>query len=201
MLSPGEQPRTQSINPRRIALAILACLVVTALLLSQKGNIVEYRLYFTEDRKSAAFEFGELSENWTEKTLHEKFSGYPISCQPYQGSLAVERACGVDVKSHNGVPALFISFFFTAGHLDQVSVNVPWWSLGTAYSSLVAALGQPSASQLLPRDGVRLYGWRLPSGAALFLNRDRPLNPLSWNAIYWRSQSACAQSSCFKNYE
>lgn len=200
-LSPGEQPRNKPISFRRIALATIAVGVVAALLLSQRGNIEEYRLYFTQDRKPATFTFTELSEDWTEKTLQEKFSGFPMTCVPYRGSLPVQRACGVDVASHNGVPALFVSFFFSAGRLDQAVVNVPWWSHRTAYSSLVTALGQPAASQVFPRDGVRLHGWTLPGGAALFLNRDRPLNLLAWNAIYWRSPSACAATGCIRSNE
>lgn len=195
----GEQPYSRSINYSRVAFIVMACLIASLLVLSQRDNIEEYRLYFTETRKPAKFQFSELSEDWTEKTLRERFYGYPMSCQPYQGDLPVDRACGVDVNSHNGVPALFISFFFSAGHLDQAVVNVPWWSHDEAFDTLVATLGQPDASQLLPHKGVRLYGWHLPRGAALFLNRDRPLNLFSWNAIYWSSPSACAQRGCFKN--
>lgn len=197
MLSPGKQPRSHPVSLRRVLLAVLACVIVTALLLSQKANLEEYRLYFTDERKPVTFALEELSENWTERTLQERFVGYPILCEAYRGRLPVERACGVDVSSHNGVPALFIAFFFSGGHLDQVSINIPWWSHGTAFKSLVAAFGRPAASEFLPRDGVRLYGWQLASGAALFLNRDRPLNPLSWNAIYWRSASACQKGGCF----
>lgn len=199
MLSPGEQPRSKPVNPLRITLAVLACLVVAAGLFSQKRYIKEYQLYFTEERQAASFEFSELSESWTEATLQDKFTGFRMSCDPYQGNLAADRVCAVDVKSHNGVPALFMSFFFVGGHLDQVSVNVPWWSHGTAQKSLVAALGQPSASQLLPRDGVRLQGWRLANGAALFFNRDYPLNPFFWNAVSWRSAPSCARGACFKD--
>lgn len=195
-LSPGEQSRNQSISFSRIALVAIVGLLVAVFLLSQNRNIEEYRLYFTQNRKPVTFSFTELSEDWTEKTIQAKFSGFPITCTPYHGPLPVQRACGVDVASHNGVPTLFVSFFFSAGHLKQAVVNVPWWSHRAAYSSLVATMGQPVASQVLPHDGVRLHGWRLPDGATLFLNRDRPLNPLTWNAIYWSSPSACPVTGC-----
>jgi len=200
-LSPGEQPRKQSISFLRIALATLAGLVAAVLLISQKAKIEEYRLYFTQDRKPATFAFTELSEDWTEKTLQEKFAGFPIHCSPYRGPLPVQRACGVDVATHNGVPALFVSFFFSGGRLHQAIVNVPWWSRGAAQDSLVATLGQPAASQIFPHAGVRLHGWTLPGGAAVFLNRDRPWNPLEWNGIYWSSPSACAAAGCIRTKE
>ncbi|MEJ8850251.1 hypothetical protein [Variovorax rhizosphaerae] len=200
-LSPGEQPRKQPISFLRVALATFVALVVVVLLLPQKAKIEEYRLYFTQDRKPATFAFTELSEDWTEKTLQEKFAGFPITCSPYSGPLPVQRACGVDVASHNGVPALFVSFFFSGGRLHQAIVNVPWWSRGTAQDRLVATLGQPAASQFFPHAGVRLHGWKLPGGAAVFLNRDRPWNPLDWNGIYWSSPSACAATGCIRSGE
>ena len=52
-------------------------------------------------------------------------------------------------------------------------------------------------SQVWPLDGVRLHGWDLGNGSAVFLNRDRPLNPFQWNGIYWRSATACRQQGCF----
>lgn len=158
-------------------------------------------MYFTEDRKPLAFGFTELSEEWTEPTLHERFAGFPISCHPYRGILQADRACAVFVKSHNEVPALFLSFFFSAGRLNEAVVNIPWWSHGSAYHSLTATFGQPAASQFFPHHGVRLHGWRLANGAALFLNRDRTLNPFSWNAIYWRSSAACGTSGCIQKNE
>ena len=199
MLSPGEQPKSKPISVLRVTLAVLACFAIAAFLFSQRRYIKEYQLYFTEERKAATFGFSELSENWTEKSLQDKFTGFPISCNPYQGNLAADRVCAVDVKSHNGVPALFISFFFFGGQLNQVSVNVPWWSHGAAQDSLIAALGQPTASQFLPKEGGRLHGWHLTDGSAIFFNRDYPVNPLFWNAISWRSPSSCAQRGCFKS--
>ena len=197
MLSPRQTAPSQPVSFRRILLALFACTIIAMILLAQKNYLNEYWLYFTEQRKPASFNFLELSESWTERSLRERFSGYPIGCYQYQGDLPVDRACGVDVSSHNGVPALYISFFFADGHLDQVSVNIPWWSHGTALKSMVAAFGQPTASQSRFRAGVRLHGWPLRNGAALFFNRDRPVNPLTWNAIYWRSASTCQKGGCF----
>lgn len=165
--------------------------------MSQRAELLEYRLYFTEDRKDVSFAIGELSETWTEQTLRERFAGLPIHCQPNPGAGLGDLACAVDVKSYNGLPALFISFFFEAGQLQQVSVNVPWWKHDAAYARLRQWLGPPHASQVFPHSGVRLHGWQLAGGAGVFFNRDASLNPLEWSAIQWRSASSCAALPCF----
>ena len=198
MLSPGEQPRTHPINLRRVFLLLCLCVGIAGLLFSQAGNLKEYKLYFTENRKPASLDILALSEEWTESSLKERFRGHPVRCYPYQGPLAVQRACAAEVSSANGVPTLYISFFFVGGLLDQVSVNVPWWSHRAAYEHLVTSFGSPTTSQFFPRYGVRLHGWRLGNGSAVFLNRDRPINPLDWNAIYWRSATGCKHEACFR---
>ena len=184
-------------EPVSILRVVLVTLALLILLLSQARRLQEHWLYFTEDRQPATFTFQELSGRWSEKTLYEKFPGYPIRCQAYDGDLPADRACAVDTASHNGMPTLFISFFFARGHLSDVSINVPWWLHGTAHRQIVTAFGLPHGSQMFPRHGVRLHGWQLPGGAALFLNRDRSWNPLEWSAIYWRSAESCAMYSCF----
>jgi hypothetical protein len=201
MLSPGEQPRSLRLNSRSALVLLLFTALLAAFLHFHASNLKEYRLYLTEDRKAATLNFANLSEEWTEANLRNRYAGYPVSCHPYQGKLAVQRACAVDVRSYNGVPTLFMSFFFADGHLSQISINVPWWSHDAAYRSLVANLGQPAASQLLPRAGVRLHGWPLTNGSAVFFNRDLPLNPLSWNSIHWRSASSCLEQRCFTKSE
>lgn len=198
MLSPGEQPRGQPVKPREVVAVLLFCVAIMAVLIFQREVLSEYKLYFTQDRKAAALDFAALSEEWTERTVRERFAGYPIICVKYQGPLPVQRACAVDVASANGVPALYISFFFASGRLDQVSINVLWWYHHTAYQGLIDMFGPPTGSQLLPIGGVRLHGWKLASGAAVFLNRDRSLNPLQWSSIYWRSPLACKTGPCFR---
>jgi hypothetical protein len=197
MLSPGEQPRSQPTSLRRVILLLGICLAFAVGLLSQAGNLKEYQRYFTQERRPASLDLLALSEEWTEARLHEHFAGHTISCEVYSGELPVQRACAVDARSYNDIPVLYMSFFFADGHLNQVAINIPWWSHAEAYRSLDATLGQPAAAQPLPRSGVRLYGWQLNNGSAVFFNRDRPLNPLSWNAIYWRSAWACKNKGCF----
>ena len=197
MLSPGEQPSTAKASPRRVLALLLASAILAAFLFAQSNKLTEYKLYFTADRSPVTLDLQALSEDWTESRLRAQFVGLPVRCQDYQGPLSVQRACALDVRSANGVPALFVSFFFANGRLNEVSINVPWWSHQTAFQYLVSTFGRPDASQLLPRAGVRLQGWRLGNGSAVFFNRDRPFNPLQWNSIFWRSRTACDLGACF----
>jgi hypothetical protein len=189
--------RDNPISFLRIAVAALVGILFLAFFFTQKVNLNEYYLYFTEDRSPITFQFIDLSEDWTEQTLHERFSSLPVTCQNARVNPRVDRACAVDVKSHNGVPAMFVSFFFASGHLQEVAVSVPIWSRDDAHDSLVTVLGRPTGRQLWPHDGVRLVGWELRNGSAVFLNRDMNLMPPYRNAIYWRSSSACETDGCF----
>jgi len=193
----GSSPRPSRLR-RLVSIVILAlCLVLLALVLLQPDNLRVYRLYFTEDRQPVTFRLNELSESWSEQTLKERFRGLPIRCEAFHGPLLANRACAVDVKSYNGVPVLYISFFFSSGQMHHVSINIPWWSHRTAYRYLLHSLGDPDAGQFLPRSGVRLVGWRMPDGSAIFYNRDWIINPLQWNAVLWNSSTACdGRSGC-----
>lgn len=191
------QTKSKSLSLGRVFIALVGSFALFVLFAAQREAIREHQLYFTQDRKDVSFQLSDLSEAWTEKNLREKFSGIPLNCYPNPGEGLGDLGCALDTKSFNGVPALFISFFFVSGRLQQVSINVPWWKHQAAYNHLVASIGRQTASQLFPHSGVRLHGWSLPSGAAVFYNRDKSLNPLSWNAINWRSASSCAADGCF----
>lgn len=205
---PIKRPQPQSANPRRIVVPLLLGLAVLGLLttqydtirgllMAQGGAIREHQRYFTENRQDVVLPFAELSEAWTERTLREKFAGYPIQCYRNPGRSLGDLGCAMDTKSFNGIPALFISFFFTSGHLRQISISIPWWEHQATYKYLTTALGPPTASQLFPYAGIRLHGWLLADGTAVFYNRDKSLNPLQWNAINWRSASSCMRTACF----
>jgi hypothetical protein len=196
-LQTPKQRQAPSLSMRRIGVALLIGLGLLALLMTQFDVLREYKLYLTEDRKDVAFQLTELSEAWTERTLRERFAGLPMRCYPNPGEGLGDQGCIVDTKSYNGIPAMFISFFFSSGHLNQVSINVPWWNHRVAFERLRVSLGAPTASQLFPHSGIRLHGWQLPSGAVVLYNRDRSINPLQWNAIYWRSAAACREQPCF----
>lgn len=115
------------------------------------------------------------------------------------GGLPVERACSIDVKSHNGVPALYIAFFFKQDRLQFVSVNIPRWSLRDAKENLNRQFGSSVAIQLIRHNGVRLEGWHLSNGSGLFLNRDQSDDFFSWNSILWVNTSICKDNGCFKS--
>ncbi len=192
-----KQSQAPSLSRRRIGIALLVGLGLFALLMTQFNLVREYKLYLTEDRKDVTFQLSELSEAWTKQTLQERFAGIPIRCYPDPGEGLGDLGCMVDTKSYNRIPALFISFFFSSGHLHQVSINIPWWKHKEAFEHLRTSLGIPTASQLYPRAGIRLHGWQLPDGAAVLYNRDKSVNPLQWNAIYWRSAASCKRDTCF----
>jgi len=197
MNSPGEQARPSAPKAGRIVFLLLIAAFLGGFAFAYRGQIEEHRLYFFSERQPLVFDYSELSEDWTERTLQERFKGFPVRCFHDSSAGLGERVCGVDAKSHNGVPVLFMSFFFSSGRLSHVSINVPWWSHSQGQRAIEAALGPPVAAQFLPRRGVRLLGWRLPGGAALFYNRDRGMNPLVWNAIFWKGATACQTSRCF----
>lgn len=197
VLSPGEQPRTPPLKLRRVLMLLLLCAAPIAVCVSQVDKWHIYQQYFSEQRAPASLDLTSLSEQWTESTLQQRFHGHRLSCHPYEGPLEVQRACAVRVRSLNGVPTLYLAFFFAGGRLDQVAINVPWWSHGTAYQYLERTLGHPAVSEPLPHNGVRLHGWQLRNGAAVFMNRDRDTNPLQWSGIHWHSASACKKDACF----
>lgn len=194
--SPSEK-QAQSINVRRFFFLLVPCFVIFLFFLTQQNFIRVHQSYFIEDRQNISLQFSDLSDTWTEKTLRKKFANMPINCYPNPGEGLGDLACVLDTKSFNNIPALFISFFFTANRLQQISVNVPWWEHQAAYNYLRTSLGEPSTSQYLPHGGIQLHGWQLPDGAAIFYNRDKSFNPLMWNTILWRSASSCAFNSCF----
>lgn len=171
------------------------------MLFTQESHIQEYRLYFSAtDRKPVQLDILSLSETWTEQSLAQRFPGYPIHCNNFTGLPNVQRACAVDVNGFNGMSALYMTFFFGKNQLREVAINMPWWTHRKAGRYLREQFGQPYASQLLPRGGVRLHGWRFSDESAIFFPRDMPWNPFSWTGIHWRSRSACLASSCFTDH-
>ena len=188
----------KSATHRYTTLIIFLVFAIAALYLFINGwKLEEYWRYFAEDRMPITFDYDSLSENWTEKSLYERFGHFPIQCRTYIGGLPVERACGIDVKSHNGVPALYLAFFFKQDRLQFLSVNIPRWSLRKAKESLRHRFGNPYAGQLLKYNGVRLAAWKMSNGSAVFLNMEEPPGPLSWNSVLWISASQCEASKCF----
>ncbi len=198
-LSPGEQERASPPSLRRVGLLLVVVVVATVVLFTARQSLREYWLYLTEDRPPIQFSFDELSEGWTEADLRTRFAGMKITCDQSFDRHLDERACFIDVQSHNHVPAMFVAFFFASGKLSRASVNIPWWAHDLGYKSLELAYGKSASSQARPIADVRLHGWPLKGGGAIFYNRDKPVNPLAWNAAFWNSASSCAKNSCFTN--
>lgn len=191
----------QRTHPLVLALAIAIAAIGCALALhalAYPEHFREYRLYLTEKRPALDFRFDELSETWSEAELRQRFPEARITC--YKGAPAKnlgDKGCYVDVSSHNGVRAMVVAFFFQDDRLDSASLTIPWWGHMDGLRSVLKLYGRPSGFQAEPVAGVRLVGWRLENGSALFFNRDRELNPVMWSGIYWTSKRSCARTGCF----
>lgn len=182
-----------------VLLAVLVLgLALTALVLAHPQHAQEYRLYLTQERPDIRLRFTDLSQAWTEADLRQRFPALSFRCYDNRpGEYLDDRSCFADAHSLNGHGAMSLAFYFKDGRLNRAAVNVPWWSHWAALGSLEQGHGDPDVSQPLPHAGVRLHGWRLPDGGALFFNRDLPFNPLEWSAIFWSSARQCEFKPCF----
>ncbi len=181
----------------RLAVATLM-LVVAALSLAFPDNVREYRLYLTEDRPSLVLSYEDISQDWTEAQIKERFGQLRFRCYDNRpGEHPDDRSCFAGIGAHNGSPAMSVAFYLANGKVNHVGITVPWWAHGRQTAQLVSAYGTPFAAQALPIAGVRLSGWKIPRGHAIFFNRDHSLNPLMWNLVLWSSERACLESGCF----
>ncbi|MBC7699525.1 hypothetical protein [Aquabacterium sp.] len=177
-----------------LGLVIAAC----ALYLLQAKNIKEYQLYLSEDRPGLTLSFDELSEEWSETDLKARFHDVRVDC--HQGSPNPgmgERTCFIDINRLNGNAAMMAAFHFKDGKLNSASFNAPWWSHAPSLRHLEQQHGAPLGSQNLFHSGVRLIGWHLNNGSAVFYNRERPANLLGYNSIFWQSARQCQSQTCF----
>lgn len=158
----------------------------------------EHRAYLTEQRPVLDFRFDELSQNWSESDLKGRFRGVVFHCYGVSYPQSREdRNCFVDIRSHNGAPAMIAQFFLAGNRLSRASLLVPWWHHATMLQAIKQTYGLPDAAQTFFHDGLRLYGWQLQDGSAIFYNRDMPFNPLAANAILWNSANRCREDGCF----
>lgn len=166
---------------------------------THRPEIRDYHHHLTTAAPEASFHIGFLSGDWTESDLRDQLGWLQIQCQNHaKGPGAGGRACFADVRAYNQVPAMSMVFFFTHDRLDSAAVRLPSWEHEGGLRLLFNMLGAPLSAQGRPVDGVRLVGWRLEDGGAVFYNRDRPVNPLSRNAIQWVSARHCERSGCFR---
>jgi hypothetical protein len=181
----------------RVLLIELAVLVAVWFLALHIDAVRDYLLYFFEKRPAITLRYDELSGEWTEQTLRKRFPDSDIYCSTDSSHGMGDRGCVLDVSSNRGVRTVYISFFFARGRLNAASFNIPWWAHSEGLDDIVASYGEPYGEQQEAHSGVRLSGWKLPNGSALFYNRDRDLNPLIWNSAFWNSAEWCGKGHCF----
>jgi hypothetical protein len=192
---------TQRTHPLVLALAVVIAAVVLSLAYASYAypeHLREYRLYVLEKRPPLDFSFEDLSQDLTERTLAVQFAGKAWNCRnaPSTQDLG-DRVCYLDIAQHNEVAAMAAAFYFKDGTLSFVSIHVPTWAHSSMNIALLKKYGGPAGYQPQPFFGVRLKGWQLANGSALFYNRDRDPNPLMWSAILWASQRTCQAKACF----
>jgi hypothetical protein len=187
--------------PLSAAVKIIAFLVlaaVAALFFVYPQQLREYRLYFTESRPTTVLSYETMSQDWSEEEVKAQMQGITLRCYDNRpGEYLDQRSCFADVSSHNGIPAMSLAFYFAAGKLNHMTVQVPWWKHRALARSMLAAYGELTGAQAVPVAGVRLVGWQLRSGNAIFMNRDQPLNPLTWSMVMWSSARSCEPRGCF----
>ena len=193
---------TRSLAARlRLAfLLVLLALVCFGAWVSQRfpNEVREYRLHFTTERPEAQFHIGFLSDEWTEDDLRKQLGWLKFRCQANRpGQYLDERSCFADIRSYNRVPAMTASFYFAQGKLNRAALQLPSWEHEGGLTLLFRMLGKPQGAQADASAGVRLVGWQLDNGGAVYYNRDRPLNPLERNGIFWVSARHCQQHPCF----
>ena len=123
----------------RVAIYSTLLLVFGAmgLVMSFPEHAREYRLYLTENRPALTLSYGEISQEWTEPQLKERFSNLTLRCYDNRpGEYLDERSCFADIDSHNGTPAMNVAFYLAAGKLNHVGIQVPWWAHGRQWSNL-----------------------------------------------------------------
>jgi hypothetical protein len=197
-LSPGEH-RSRKPSLLRILALLVPALGALWVWNTRYPPVREYRLYLTENRPNADLPWHAITESWTEADVKRHFQGSLVRCVPDEtGIPGVTRLCVADIRALNGVPTMTVHFLFSGEKLSRVASNIPWWSHESGYEALVTTYGAPHASQEVPHSDVRLHGWRLVGGGALFYNREPPRNPLSTNSIQWSSPSACRQTGCIR---
>ena len=166
------------------------------------AEVREFHLHFTTHRPQANFHLGFLSDQWSEDDLRQQLGWLTFRCHANApGRYLDDRSCFADIRAFNHVTAMSLSFFFADGQLNRAAVQLPSWHHEEGFHMLRRMLGKPTGAQAKFSAGVRLIGWQLADGAAVYYNRDRPLNPLERNGIFWVSARHCRASPCFSNPE
>jgi hypothetical protein len=184
---------------RVITLLVLAVLLATlGVIAYDRRGVQEHWLFLTRERTELALPLHEISQQWQERSLRERFPNLQLDCYNNEpGQYLGQRSCFADLTALNGYPAMAIAFHLNDGSVDYVTVHIPSWVFDRMHRHLRETYGAPRAEQPVPHADVRLAGWKLSSGS-IFVNRDRPRNPLSINQILWTSDRQCARSPCWR---
>lgn len=177
--------------------ALLLATMLAVFTLLSPGRLKEYQLYLSESRPAIQLDYTALSQDWDEAALKTALSPHQVVCGDSTPSPDMaDRSCYIDIDGLNGHPAMLAAFHFKHGRLDSASVNIPWWSHQPALAQLRGQFGLPDAAQTEFIADVRLLGWQLPDGSAVFYNRDRPFDFTRFNGIYWASPRRCLAQQC-----
>ena len=163
----------------------------------QSGMEIEYRLYKSESRKPVRLKLSDVSSIASEADLHRALQGHQVVCQPdWTGVSGAKTACAVYTNSYNGVPAMYLNFIFSEVALVRMGVAIPQEAHEEGFKFLESEFGTPTVTQSTAKAGIRLHGWKLADGAAVFYGRERAKEAFEPSSIQWMPQRGCGGRSC-----
>ncbi|MCB1914112.1 MAG: hypothetical protein KDG52_00110 [Rhodocyclaceae bacterium] len=194
---PGSAPRAVA-TKRMLGVGVGAVLLTTLVGIAAFPDYArEYRLYLTEARPRVSIAWTKISRTRDEAGLRARFPQIEFRCRSLPAGAGIgERRCDADIEAFNGIPAMFVSAYFTANRLGHLAIAVPWWSHRRMRRSLERALGPTTHGEPRQGLGTPLAGWRLPGGEMLVFNRNASWNPLLWNQIFWSRSERCGDADC-----
>jgi hypothetical protein len=199
--APGEVPKAP--GRRRLLTLLMVFAAVLGYWLASRAPANspemarEYELYRTEKRPDVQLDFVALSSVADESSLRHLLAGLSLDCRAdWTGIPGATRSCGLDLKSLNGVPTMYVNFSFQGNRLMRVSTAVPAEAHERGRRYLEQAYGQPTASQRQKSNGLRLAGWTLNDGSTLFYNIDKHAS--SPSSIQWIPKNGCEGRPCIR---
>lgn len=159
-------------------LAVLVCLVAALGALSL-DRLESYYYYLRDDSPGVTMRYAQLSGQMDEAAVRKHFGDVFLICyNERSGPAGTDRLCHAAVDKADGESAMMLVAFFSKGRLTSTVVHVPWWVHGRWLDRVVGQYGKAN------RSNSTFLGWTLPNGT-LYYNRDRSLNPLEWNSLFW----------------
>ena len=157
----------------------------------------EVALYHSEKRPDAVLAYAEWAGIRDEADLAAQLPGHKLHCRADWTQLpGAHRTCAIYLKTLNGVPTMYVNFTFSERALMRVSTVIPGEFHGQGLEHLTRTFGAPTVRQARPKAGIRLNGWLLPDGAALFYNRDPAAAEGGVNSIQWLPANGCDGRPC-----